>query len=167
MARAFTIREATAADRPAILSVVAAAFGRRDEAAIVEKLWADNASAPDLVADAGGEVIGHCAVSAVHADPALARAAFGLAPIAVLPTRQKSGVGAAMVRAAVDHCRAKGAALLVLLGAPAYYGRFGFIPASRKGLRWAAMDAGDAFQLIDFAGLDGTPRAIHYHEAFG
>ncbi len=164
---ALTVREATKADRPAILKIVEAAFARTDEAAIVETLWADDAVALDLIAAIGGEIVGHCAFSPVTAEPALRGPALGMAPVSVAPPHQNKGVGGAMIKTGIDYCRSRGASLLVVLGAPKYYSRFGFEPASRRNLRWAVMDAGDAFQLIDFADLKDAPaRAIHYHRAF-
>lgn len=162
-----TVREATKEDRPAILKIVEAAFARPDEAAIVEKLWESDAASLDLIAEIDGEIVGHCAFSLVTADPPLNGALLGMAPVSVLPSHQNKGVGGAMIETGIDCCRSRGARLVVVLGAPAYYSRFGFEPASRKNARWDAMDAGDAFQLIDFAGLSGAPpRTIRYHDAF-
>ena len=162
-----TIREAADEDRPAILKIVEAAFARADEAAIVEKLWADDAIALDLVAEMNGAPVGHCAFSPVTADPSLKGALLGMAPVSVAPDHQNKGVGAAMIETGIDYCRSRGASLLVVLGEPHYYSRFGFEPASAKNIRWDAMDAGDAFQLIDFASLTETPqRTIRYHDAF-
>lgn len=164
---ALSIREANDDDRLTILKIVEAAFARADEAAIVEKLWADNAVALDLVAEIDGAIVGHCAFSPVAADPALKGVLLGMAPVSVLPGFQNRGVGGAMIETGIDYCRTRGASLVVVLGAPEYYSRFGFAPASAKNIRWDAMDAGDAFQLIDFADLKQTPqRTIRYHDAF-
>lgn len=161
------IREANDEDRPAILKIVKAAFARADEAKIVEKLWADDAVALDLVAEIDGEIVGHCAFSPVTADPPLKGALLGMAPVSVAPAHQNKGVGGAMIETGIDYCRSRGASLIVVLGAPKYYSRFGFEPASAKSIRWDAMDAGDAFQLIDLAGISASPqRTIRYHDAF-
>ncbi|MEZ5920218.1 MAG: N-acetyltransferase [Parvularculaceae bacterium] len=97
----------------------------------------------------------------------LAGAALGLAPVAVTPSHRRSGVGSAIIETGIDYCRSRGASLLVVLGEPDYYSRFGFEPASKLNMRWAVLDAGDAFQAIDFAGIDAKPpRKIHYHRAF-
>ena len=164
---ALTIREATDEDRPAILKIVEAAFAQADEAAIVKKLWEGDAVSLDLVAEVDGEIVGHCAFSPVTADPALGGAALGMAPVSVFPAHQNTGIGSAMIETGIDYCRTRGASLLVVLGEPSYYSRFGFEPASRRNMRWDAMDTGDAFQLIDFAALTATPqRTIRYHDAF-
>ncbi|MCA8888791.1 MAG: N-acetyltransferase [Parvularculaceae bacterium] len=167
MTSALHIREASDDDRPAVLRVVEAAFGRKDEAEIVTRLWADDAAALEIIGEINGEIIGYCGFSVVTAEPELRGSVIGIAPVAVAPAHQNAGVGAAMIETGIAYCRTRGASLIVVLGEPAYYGRFGFKPASTKNMRWAALDAGDAFQLIDFAGLNETPaRQIHYHSAF-
>jgi predicted N-acetyltransferase YhbS len=59
--------------------------------------------------------------------------ALGLAPLAVLPEVQRSGVGSALVRHALAQL---GDACVVVLGDPAYYGKFGFRDARESGLAW-------------------------------
>ncbi len=61
--------------------------------------------------------------------------AMGLALMAVLPECQRRGIGAQLVRAGLDECRRLGCEIVVVLGHPEYYPRFGFIPAHKKGLR--------------------------------
>jgi putative acetyltransferase len=164
---ALHIREATQEDRKPVLRIVEAAFGRSDEADIVSRLWADDAAALEIIAEIDAELVGYCGFSIVNPEPALRGACLGMAPVAVAPAHQCKGVGAAMIETGISYCRTRGASLLVVLGEPAYYSRFGFVPASKKNIRWAALDAGDAFQLIDFADLAEQPaRKIHYHRAF-
>lgn len=161
------VREATPEDRAAILKVVEAAFGGADEARVVERLWADDAVTLDLVGEIGDAIVGHCAFSPVTVEPAVDGGAYGMAPVSVAPAHQRKGVGAAMIETGLAACRARGASLVVVLGAPAYYARFGFVPASGKNLRWDAGDVGDAFQLVAFASIDAaTPRTVGYHRAF-
>ncbi|HNR77249.1 MAG TPA: N-acetyltransferase, partial [Parvularculaceae bacterium] len=115
---ALIIREAQEEDRPAILKIVEAAFAQADEAAIVEKLWEADAISLDLVAEADGEIVGHCAFSPVTADPALKGGLLGMAPVSVAPAHQNRGVGSAMIETGIDYCRTRGASLLVVLGEP-------------------------------------------------
>ncbi|MEZ5894084.1 MAG: N-acetyltransferase [Parvularculaceae bacterium] len=160
------IRAPESKDRPAILAVLRDAFRRDAEAELVEALWRDDAMKVELIAENDG-VIGYCGFSPVTAEPALSGELLGLAPLAVANERQGHGVGKALAMKGLDLCRRRGAALVVVLGEPEYYGRFGFKPASDHNVVWAAMDAGRAFQLIDFGGVTGsTPLSIHYHPAF-
>ncbi|GAB4528227.1 MAG: N-acetyltransferase [Amphiplicatus sp.] len=161
------IREAEADDRAAILALLKAAFGRVEEARLVQRLWMEDAVALELAAFVDGALAGYCAFTLVAADPPLKGVALGLAPLAVAPPMQKQGVGAALVETGLETCEARGASLVVVLGEPDYYSRFGFSPARAKNITWAAMDAGDAFQIIDYANLPATPaRRIRYHPAF-
>ncbi|WP_199259339.1 GNAT family N-acetyltransferase [Paracoccus binzhouensis] len=116
------IRAEEPQDHAAIAALLTRAFGGAAEARLIEALRAEDSLALSLVAEAAGTIIGHVALSPLRAEaPALA-----LAPLAVHPAVQSRGIGAALVRAALaafdDHA-------IVVLGDPAYYGRFGFIPA--------------------------------------
>ncbi|MEX0644277.1 MAG: N-acetyltransferase [Parvularculaceae bacterium] len=163
---ALTIREAEEDDRGAIRDIVTRAFGRDDETRLVERLWAEDAAALEVVGLIDDGIVGYCGFSPVAAEPAIKGSALGMAPVAVLPEHQGKGVGAAMIETGFEIAKSRGAALIVVLGEPAYYQRFGFEPASAFNFRWAAMDAGDAFQMIDFGAGDAIARAIHYHPAF-
>ncbi len=161
------IRAPSTSDRPAALSVVRDAFRREAEAALIEKLWAEDAIDIELIAEQESVIIGYCAFSAVTAAPTLDGKLLGLAPLAVLNEYQGRGVGKALAMQGLEACRANNAALVVVLGEPDYYSRFGFKCASDFQINWAVMDAGAAFQLIDFNGVtDGEPHMIHYHPAF-
>jgi putative acetyltransferase len=118
------IRYARPADRPAIDAVITAAFGRADEARLVERLRADDDTMFELVAEQDGVVVGHILFSRLWADRPELYAA--LAPLTVHPDQQKTGVGSALVRASLDTAREFGCHGVLVLGDPAYYGRFGF-----------------------------------------
>lgn len=118
------IRYATPADRGSIAAVVAAAFGRPDEAHLVEQLRADGDAMFELVAEEAGDIVGHVLFSRLWADRDDLYAA--LAPLAVRPDRQRAGLGAALVRAGLEAAPQFGAVGVLVLGDPAYYGRFGF-----------------------------------------
>jgi putative acetyltransferase len=151
-------------DFPAVRSLVAAAFGRTDEADIVETVRTGGAALVELVAEAGGEIVGHVLFNRMTCAPALLAA--GLAPLAVAPSRQGQGIGAALVRRGLDACRARGAKGCVVLGAPPYYGRFGFTAAPAT---IASPYAGlAAFQSLEFeSGVFARPIAVQYPSAFG
>lgn len=91
-------------------------------------------------------VIGHVAISPVMTETAERGA--GLAPIAVLPSHRQRGIAARLVQTALDECRAIGLGWAVVLGDPHYYQRFGFTPASNRGLH-DEYQGGDAFQAIE------------------
>ena len=126
------IRPAAAGDAPAIRRVHEAAFERPAEANLVEALDAAGASEISLVSEDDGEVVGPVLLSRVHVGetPLLA-----LAPLGVLPGHKSAGHGRALVRAALDAARETTFPAVVVVGSPSYYGKLGFEPARRLGLR--------------------------------
>ncbi len=118
-----------------------------------------------LVAVVRDRVVGHVALSPVSVG-GIERAAVALGPLAVDPDYQRRGIGALLVEAFLQHCRVRDEGLVVVLGYPGYYGRFGFVPAARLGLHYR--EAGEAFQALEVragaaAGLSGE---VSYHPAF-
>jgi putative acetyltransferase len=147
------VREERPGDAPAIRLVHEAAFPTLAEAALVAALRAAGRLAVSLVALEADAVVGHVACS-----PLAVPGGLGLAPLGVVPARQRRGIGAELVRAGPDAGRAGGAAFAVVLGEPAYYARFGFAPASR----WGLLDecgGGDAFQALPLV-PEGVPAGV-------
>lgn len=144
------IRREEPADIAAVHRVEEAAFERPDEADAVDAVRRNGGATLSLVATIDGEVVGHILFSPVRIEPACgATTALALAPLAVLPAYQGQGVGSELSRAGLEECRALGADLVVVLGHPGYYPRFGFEVASQHGLR-CAMDVPDeAFMVIE------------------
>ncbi len=164
---AMEVREAADADRAAIGDVLRAAFAREDESRLVDALRADKALALEFVALVDGALVGYCAFSPVTIAPSIEGEALGIAPVDVAPTHQRKGIGAALVETGSGIAKMRGANLIVVLGEPKYYSRFGFVPAASRNIAWAARDAGKAFQILDFARLSRkTARLVHYHRAF-
>lgn len=118
------VREERPEDRAAVARVTEAAFGRRDEADLVEALRADPSWLLSLVAEVDGEVVGHVLFCRTSREP------VALAPLSVAPEHQRRGAGRALVE---EGLRRVGAPVLVV-GDPAYYGRFGFEPAAPRGI---------------------------------
>ncbi len=166
------IRDAVDDDHDALHGLIASAFGRDDEAQLMRKLWSEHAVEIELVAETGGVVVGYCAFTPITCKPELDGLLLGLGPLAVAPEHQRQGVGAALVEKGLQHCRARNARLIAVLGDPDYYARFGFEPAAKRKMTWAGFDAGDAFRVIahsddDFGPISpGDIRTIHYHNAF-
>jgi putative acetyltransferase len=100
-------------------------YSQQTEHLIVEALRAADALEVSLVAESDDEVVGHIAFSAaaIGGSPT---GWFLLGPVAVRPEHQGAGIGSALVEAGLDALRARGAGGCVLVGDPAFYGRFGF-----------------------------------------
>jgi putative acetyltransferase len=128
------IRPTLPGDGPAIHAIHAAAFGQTAEAGLVERLEADGDVVLSLVA-CTDQPVGHIAFSRLTLTDMPAVSACGLAPLAVDPARQKQGIGSALVREGLRHLSEQGLDLVVVLGEPDYYGRFGFAAGAAKALR--------------------------------
>jgi putative acetyltransferase len=160
------IRAERTEDLPGIRRVNEAAFGTRTEADLVDALRARAASVVSLVADVDGDVAGHILLSPVtlSSDPELFL--FGLAPMAVLPERQRQGIGGALVRAGLDAARQAAAAGVCVLGHAEYYPRFGFERASRFGIVSEYDVPDEVFMILELKAAALRGGTIRYHPAF-
>ncbi|WP_206051569.1 GNAT family N-acetyltransferase [Nocardioides ferulae] len=156
------VRPAQPADRTAVQRVILEAFGAEgvtaDEAPrIVELVGALDATGHtqvSLVAEVDGAVVGHTQLSRswVDAREALVEVMV-LAPLSVVPDRQRQGVGAALVAAALEAARSLASPAVFLEGDPAYYGRLGFVRASELGFARPSPRIPDpAFQVVVLPG---------------
>lgn len=122
-----TIREAAPPDRPAIGALLTEAFGQDGEARLVDQLVAGGETVLDLVAERDGAILGHVLFSRLYVeDGAGSFPAVALAPLAVAERARRGGIAAALVTEAHRRLSADGETLSVVLGDPAYYGRFGY-----------------------------------------
>lgn len=159
-----TIRRELPGDVESICAVNKQAFGQDDEAAIIEKLRNRSALTLSLVALRHGQLVGHIAFSTViiEAD-ASSFEAVALAPIAVLPSCQRQGIGSQLVQAGLKECCHLGHDIVVVLGHPAFYPRFGFVPAMAKGINCEFDVPEEAWMIAELraealAGRAGTVR---------
>ncbi|NEA05708.1 N-acetyltransferase, partial [Streptomyces sp. SID10116] len=142
------------------------------EADLVDALRADpDAWLPGLsyVAEApDGSVAAYALITRCRVDGA---PALALAPVATLPEHQGTGAGTAVVRAVLDAARARGERIVLVLGHPSYYPRFGFKPASGYGIRPGFEVPDEAMMALVLHGSDDSaqlPRGtITYPAAFG
>lgn len=154
------VRQEQAEDVGAVHALNRAAFGGDVEARLVDALRDSDAFVPELsiVAELGGAVVGHLLLTraAVVSDssrtPALA-----LAPMCVAPERQRRGIGAMLVREGLRRAEGLGHAVVVVVGHPAYYPRFGFERASDYGVR-VAFEAPDEAVMLRRLGGAPAPR---------
>jgi putative acetyltransferase len=152
-------------DFPAIHAVEAAAFGREDEALLVENVRAEGAALVELVAEEEGQIVGHILFSRMTCEP-MKRIA-GLAPVAVRPDAQRRGWGQALCRAGIEELRRMGAEAVVVLGHVDYYPRFGFSREAAKLITspYAHLDGFMAMELV--TGALAAPIKADYPRAFG
>ena len=116
------VRDAQPQDSEAIRSLLVAAFGGDGEADLVDRLRGDGDAAIELVAEEDGRMVGHILFSPV-AQP---ERTLALAPLAVLPERQGSGIGSRLIRNGHETAQSRGWTAVFVLGEPDYYRRFGY-----------------------------------------
>jgi predicted N-acetyltransferase YhbS len=160
-----TVRKERLADVDDIRRVTEAAFRSmqhttRTEQFIIDELRRCNQLTISLVAEDGGAIVGHVAISPVTISSGVA-GWYGLGPISVAPNRQGRGIGAMLMKAALAELQRIGGAGCVVLGDPLYYGRFGFEPS---GLELPGVSP-EYFQALTF-GTEVPAGSVRYHEAF-
>jgi putative acetyltransferase len=167
-------------DHAAIRRVNTLAFGQPNEADLVDALRDTVQPTISLVAREGEEVVGHIFFSPVTVTAGTVTAgtvgegtavwtALALGPMAITPVRQRQGIGSALVAAGLEVCRRRGETVVFVLGHPAFYPRFGFVPASPLGLPCEFAVPEDVFMVAQLT--DGSLRRrrglVRYHPLFG
>jgi putative acetyltransferase len=141
------IRDEQPSDVETLFDITAAAFegqpySQQTEPYIVNALRAAGALAISLVAEMGGDVVGHVAFSCVKISDG-SEDWYTLGPVSVLPARQKQGIGSALIRQGLADLKKLGARGCMLVGHPGYYERFGFAH-------------------VDGLGMDGVPPDVFF-----
>ena len=151
-----------------IREVNEAAFGGAEEADLIESLRREGVVLLSLVAALDGRIVGHILFSRMSIDtPSGAAAAVALAPLAVLPRYQRQGIGGKLIREGLDQLRGLGERLVIVVGHPDYYPRFGFSIAPARSLENPfPPDVFMALQLMPGV-LDGIEGRVRYPRAFG
>jgi putative acetyltransferase len=142
------IRPENPADHAAIRHVHTLAFGQLNEADLVDALRRHQVLTLSLIAVQDHRLVGHIAFSPVSiASATIAYDALGLGPLGVLPTHQRQGIGSQLVESGLQACRDIGCGVVVVLGHPHYYLRFGFTPATPYGIVWEHDAPKEAFMV--------------------
>lgn len=165
------IRAETAKDADAVRKLNKKAFKGNSESKLVDALRGSDGFIPglSLVAEKGGKVVGHILFSPVRikglngAAPALA-----LAPMAVLPGYQNQGIGSELVKFGLNECRKTGHKIIVVVGHPEYYPRFGFVKAGEKGLKLPFEAPDEVFMALELSpgALNDVSGTIEYPKEF-
>ncbi|MBU2603360.1 MAG: N-acetyltransferase [Actinobacteria bacterium] len=168
MSKQADIRFEKATDAAGVRSANERAFEGSVEADIVDALRRDCPDLVSLVADDHG-VVGHILFSPAVVESGDWRVAgMGLAPLAVVPERQ-GGIGSALVERGLAELRERGCPFVVVLGHPGYYPRFGFEPASSRGMvcQWEGIPE-EAFMVLvmDEVAMDGVSGVARYRHEF-
>lgn len=165
------IRSETSDDFAAISDLLEKAFGQPNEAQLVDRLRESDAYIPELalVALQNDQIVGHILFTHIHIEtenekiPALA-----LAPMAVIPAMQKTGIGTALIKKGLELCRQAGHKIVIVLGHDKYYPKFGFVPASKYSITPPFEVPDEAFMALPLqpAALDHVAGVVRYPKPF-
>jgi putative acetyltransferase len=159
------IRREQPGDLPEIHRVVAGAFGRDQEASIVEKLRKNCNSILSLVALTDSKVVGHILFSPVVVEGKHGKlVGTGLAPLAVLPGYQRKGIGTQLMQMGISRIKEGGCPYIIVIGDPEYYTRFGFEPAGRFGIscEWNVQYEAFMILMLDRKAMNGITGVARY-----
>lgn len=171
MSLAFHVRPEQFTDHNRITQIHRSAFGRDQEGRLVHRLRRDNDLLLSLVAEMDdGRLVGHIAFSpsrAEHGNSSLPEG-VALGPLAIMPRYQKRGIGRGLVEQALIHQALQQFPWVVVVGAPHYYTRFGFVAANPLGLRLPFSVPPKSFMVRWSHNEAVLPKGatIHYHSAF-
>lgn len=161
------VRPEQESDHGAIRQVNRLAFGGDLEADLVDALRDGGYLRISLVAEFDGELVGHIAFSELSIETRTEPlTALALAPLAVIPEKQRQGIGGQLVEQGLDACRAQGYRAVLVLGHPEYYQRFGFSAALAQPLE--SPYSGEAYMAIELEPdvLEGIAGRVVYPPPF-
>jgi putative acetyltransferase len=163
------LRSENERDQSAVRAVNTSAFETHAEADLVDKLRKQGKPVVSIVAEQDDSVVGHIMFTPVSITGHPDLKVMGLAPMAVTPEYQRTGIGSALVRAGIEQCQQLGCGAVVVLGHPEYYPRFGFEPAVGFGIGCEYEVPEEAFMAVELEPgyLQGISGVAKYHEAFG
>ncbi|HBW29442.1 MULTISPECIES: GNAT family N-acetyltransferase [Nostocaceae] len=125
------IRCETDADYLAISEVNNLSFGQENETQLIDEIRISEFYIPELslIYEINHIVVWHILFSYIELVGEENLQVLGLAPMAVHPEFQRKGIGSALVKTGLEKADARGESLVIVLGYPQFYSRFGFIPS--------------------------------------
>lgn len=163
----YAVRPESPGDIGSIRDVHRRAFGRDDEAALVDALRDGGFARLSLVAELDDQVVGHVLFTRMYVVAEASRiATIALAPLAVLPEYQRRGIGAQLVNTGLARLSPLGESSVLVVGDPAYYGRFGFNSRLARSIASPFPEHLMALELTPGAMRDVVGR-VEYPEPFG
>jgi putative acetyltransferase len=162
-----TLRHEHPDDILGIRNLVSEAFGRPGEADLIDALREAGALSLSAVALLGGRLAGHVAFSPISIGGA--HRALALAPAAVAPQHQRQGIGTALIRWSLAECQKQQGHIVVVLGEPGYYRRFGFTSASAYGISCPFPVPDEAYMVLELqpGAMQGVRGLVQYRAEFG
>jgi putative acetyltransferase len=167
--RTISIRPERREDSAAVIAINDHAFGGTDESGLIDAVKQSGRPVISLIAASDDTPVGHIFFSPIQIQsegPPIATLA--LAPMAVLPAFQRLGIGTLLVEAGLRECARQGCQVVVVVGHPTFYRRFGFGPANEMGLTSVYSSAGEAFMALELSKgvLTGRTGLVEYPVEF-
>lgn len=173
MSEQIKLRQETKNDFSEVYEVNNLAFGQENEAKLVDALRNNSAAfVPELsiVATANGKIVGHILFTKIHIkdNKGNMNESLGLAPMAVRPEWQKSGIGGQLIREGFELARALGFKSVIVLGHEHYYPKFGFEPAAKWDIKAPFDVPPTVFMAIELTkdGLKDISGTVVYPKEF-
>lgn len=162
------IRPEIDSDRQAVFEANVRAFPTSEEASLVDALRDGGFVRVSFVAEINRQIVGHILfsdlliVTLTGTVPALS-----LAPMGVVPEHQRHGIGSELIRQGLEACREQGHRIVVVLGDPSFYRRFGF--SSELARQLESPFSGEAYMAIELVpgSLSGINGRVDYPPPFG
>jgi len=155
-------------ERSTIRAVIEAAFGGSEEADLVDRLRGDEHALISLVAELGASLVGHIMFSRLWINTSTGLvSAVALAPVAVHPDHQRRRIGSQLILHGLELLRDRGEKLVIVVGHPDYYPRFGFSTEKAKSLESPFPQEAFMAMELSVGALDGIQGSVIYPPAFG
>lgn len=171
-----TIREEEIKDYNEVEKVVeesfkTAEFSDKDEHNLVRRLRNSNEFIKELslIAEDENKILGYVLLTkALIKAESTSYETLALAPLAVLPEYQKSGIGKNLMNKAIERARELGYKSIVVLGHEKYYPKFGFEKAIKYGVKAPFEVPDEAYMILELlpGGLNGVSGIVEYSKAF-
>ena len=145
------------------------AFKSDAEGKLIDRLRGENIDLISLVAEENDKVLGHILFSpASILDKGKSIEIMGLAPMAVLPTHQRKGIGSALIKEGLNRCIKIGYGAIIVLGHPEYYPKFGFVPSTKYNISCEYNVPEEVFMILELRKdfLKGISGIAKYHPVF-
>ena len=169
MIKNLEIRPEESKDYSQITQVSNLAFGRENEAKLIEKIRESNNYLPELslIAQLDNKIVGHIMFSYVDLVGKDSIKILALAPVAVLPQYQNRGIGSLLIKTSLEMAENTASPMVIVLGDSKFYSRFGFEPAVNYGLK-STFDVADEYFMVKFLAKEDKSYhgRIKYPSAF-
>ena len=166
-----TIRKEKPSDIPIIYKVNQFAFQQKDESELIHKIRAGSNFVPDLslVYEEEGQILGYILFSKIKIKGKTETVSLSLAPMAVLPNRQKQGIGSQLLKKGIRIAKTLGFESIIVLGHEAFYPKFGFKRASKWNLKFPVDVPDEAFMAMELkeGSLNDKAGMVVYPKEFG